>query len=259
MGVASKAGQGSRFHVRLPVTPEAEVVTGPEASTLEVVGLAEGEPEWRILVVEDDAENRRLLTSLLVGTGFQVREAEHGEQALAHFDAWRPHFIWLDMRMPVMDGYEAARRLRALPGGERVKIVALTASAFHEQRAKILASGCDDMVHKPYQLRQIFDAMAQQLGVRYRLEEAGEASVSEPIEVTAEAVAALPKDLREMLHRAALSLSREEIESALLAIRDHDPDLAEGLGALARDFRFDRILKLAHEEAEAENNKEVEP
>jgi CheY-like chemotaxis protein len=85
----------------------------------------------------------------------------NGEEAIALFEQWQPHFIWMDMRMPVMDGYEATRKIRALPCGEAVKIVALTASAFKEQRKSILQAGCDDVVLKPFQAHELFDAMAE--------------------------------------------------------------------------------------------------
>ena len=78
------------------------------------------------------------------------------------------------MRMPVMDGYAATREIRALPGGDAVKIVAVTASAFEEQREEILASGCDDLVRKPFREHKIFEAMARLLDVEYVYELAGE-------------------------------------------------------------------------------------
>ena len=116
--VESEAGQGSLFRVTIPMQP-AESGGGPsETPAAEVVGLQAGQPEWRILVVDDNVENRLLLTHLLERTGFTVREAEDGQQALAMFEDWRPHLIWMDMRMPVMDGYAASRAIRALPGGE---------------------------------------------------------------------------------------------------------------------------------------------
>ena len=76
---------------------------------------------WRVLVVEDNTENRKLLTEMLQQVGFEVREAKNGKEGVAQFEQWRPHFIWMDMRMPVMDGYEATARIRQFPGGEKRK------------------------------------------------------------------------------------------------------------------------------------------
>jgi len=102
-----------------------------------VVGLAVGQPEWRILIVEDGEDNRRLLRQLLEPLGFAVREAENGEEGVALWQDWRPHLIWMDMRMPVLDGYAAARQIKDQDDSEATRIVALTASAFEEDRDKV--------------------------------------------------------------------------------------------------------------------------
>jgi CheY-like chemotaxis protein len=244
IGVESTPGKGTLFRVELPVAlvERAETV-GIETIHPTVLRLEPGQPAWRILAVEDNPENRLLLTSLLRQVGFETAEAENGEKALSLFKQWQPHFIWMDMLMPVMDGFEVTHRIRALPGGDSVKIVALTASAFKEQRKSILESGCDEVVHKPYQTHEIFDVMAKQLGVRYLYEEIGKPA-GNPAEVSAEALAALPEALRDELREAAIGLSNEDFEAALVPVRDLDPTLAERLAALAREFRFDRILEL---------------
>lgn len=241
----SQLGRGSLFRIDLPVALAACAETsGIEAAGPAVLGLAPEEPAWRILVVEDNLENRQLLSSLLGQAGFETRQAENGAEAIALFEQWQPHFIWMEMRMPVMDGYEASRRIRALPGGNEVKIIALTASAFKEQRKNVLEAGCDDVLHKPYQIHEIYETMVKHLGVRYRYDEPVEEVIIEAADVTVEAVAALPEALRQALWQAALSLSNEAFEAALTPLRGHDPALAEGLAAMAREFQFDRIQAL---------------
>jgi CheY-like chemotaxis protein/anti-sigma regulatory factor (Ser/Thr protein kinase) len=245
IGIDSTLDKGSLFRVELPVAlAEPETTTEAGATRPEVLGLEPAQPTWRILVVEDNPDNRLLLTSLLCDVGFEIGEAENGEQAVARFEEWRPHFIWMDMRMPVLDGYLATRRIRALPGGDKVKIVALTASAFKDQRTNILESGCDDVLHKPFQAHEIFDVMAEQLGVRYRYGEPAEESAEDQVEVNIEAITALPWELRERIRVAAVSLSSEEFDAALGSVRELNTDLADGLTALAREFRFDLIQEL---------------
>ncbi|MCU7921326.1 MAG: response regulator [Candidatus Thiodiazotropha sp. (ex Dulcina madagascariensis)] len=146
--------------------------------------------------------------------------------------------------MPVMDGYQATSKIRSLPGGDTVKIVAITASAYKEQRKSILEAGCDEVVHKPFLAHEIFDALAKQLGVRYRYEESAVEAPTEWVEIGAEAVSTLPKELLETLRVTALSLSNEDFDAALAPVRDFDPTLAERLAVLAREFHFDRILEL---------------
>ena len=161
IGLASSPGTGSRFHVELPVgkAEEADVRTAA-IDRGRVTGLVPGQPEYRILIVEDQVENWLLLQRMLEDVGFRVRVAEDGALGVEAFEAWRPHFIWMDIRMPVMDGLEATRRIRALDGGRDVRIAALTASAFEEEREEVLAVGMDDFVRKPYRPAEVFDCMA---------------------------------------------------------------------------------------------------
>jgi signal transduction histidine kinase/CheY-like chemotaxis protein len=167
--VESTPNKGSLFHFEIPAEATDEAPT--TQTEQRVVGLATNEPEWRILVVEDEADNRLLLRSLLEAVGFSVREAVNGEEAIQQFQDWQPQLIWMDMRMPVMDGYEATRHIRQLPDGKQVKILALTASAYQEQEQRILAAGCEAVLHKPYNETEIFSAMAEHLGLHYIYEE----------------------------------------------------------------------------------------
>jgi signal transduction histidine kinase/ligand-binding sensor domain-containing protein/CheY-like chemotaxis protein len=168
--VESTPDKGSLFRFEIPAEA-SEVVLPFEETRQRVVSLTTDEPEWRILIVDDVDDNRLLLKSLLESVGFSVHEAVNGEEGIQQFKDWQPHLIWMDMRMPVMDGYEATRRIRALPEGKAVNILALTASAFKEQEEKILAVGCDAVLHKPYREQDIFTAMAEQLNLHYIYEE----------------------------------------------------------------------------------------
>ena len=121
IGVTSDLGRGSRFWIELPVEPvSASEVAGQQSEGGEVLGLAPGQPDWRILIVEDQPENSLLLGRLLEDAGFRVQIAENGVRGIERFRDWRPHFIWMDQRMPVMGGQAATRRIRALPGGQEV-------------------------------------------------------------------------------------------------------------------------------------------
>ena len=171
LSLHSEPPQGCVFTLRLSLPESA---AEPAQQPLgRVLGLAEGQDPVRVLVVDDQADNRELVRQLLAGAGFDVRSAQDGLQAVRIFESWAPHFIWMDMRMPVLDGYAATRRIRGLPGGAQVKIVALTASAFEEDRQAILDAGCDDMVRKPLEQEGLFGLMAKLLGLRYRRSEVG--------------------------------------------------------------------------------------
>jgi signal transduction histidine kinase/ActR/RegA family two-component response regulator len=181
IGVESTPGRGSTFRVEVPVAPVADSdLSAAAIARGRVLSLEPGQPEHRILVVEDQMENWLLLQRLLEGVGFQVRVAENGAAGVEVFQAWRPDFIWMDVRMPVMDGLEATRRIRALEGGREVKIVALTASVFGEERANVLGAGMTDFIRKPYRAEEIFDCLARHLGVRFVYDEMPSASAAGP-------------------------------------------------------------------------------
>ena len=109
-----------------------------------------------------------VLQRLLENAGFQVRVAENGETGVEELRKWHPQFIWMDLRMPIMDGIETTKRIRVLDGGKDVRIVAVTASGHESHRSEVLAAGVDDYVRKPYRPEMIFDCMRRHLGVRYR-------------------------------------------------------------------------------------------
>jgi signal transduction histidine kinase/CheY-like chemotaxis protein len=241
--VESTLGKGSRFSVELPVerVQESEVMT-PVPEEERIIGLEPGTPEYRILVVEDERENWLLLERLLQNAGFRVRVAEDGAQGIDLFGTWRPHFIWMDLRMPVMDGVEAARRIRALDGGRDVKIAAVTASVFADQRSEVLAAGLDDLVRKPYRPSEIFDCMARHLGVRYRLSKAAPAGESSAV-LRPEELASLPDELRAELQDAVITLNMERIARVIERVRQRDAALGAMLARCAERFAYTVILK----------------
>ena len=214
-----------------------------------VIGLAPTDKTWRILVADDNRENLLLLKSLLEEVGFFVVEAKNGQEAVEAFKKESPDFIWMDMRMPVMDGYEAVRQIRGLPGGDTVKIIAITASALSEQRSDILAAGCDDMVIKPFQAHEIFEAMGRFLDIEYIYEpesEAAPARVRE-LELNAPMLAVLPDELLQELRQATLALNREAALEVIARIADHAPEVATGLKELVDNYQMAELQDLLGE------------
>ena len=168
--VTSRLGEGSLFRFELPAERADEAAARAEGRPRRVKRLAGGQPTYRVLVADDTDGSRLLLAELLRKVGFEVREARDGREAVALFTDWRPHLVWMDMRMPTMDGCEATRRIKASPGGEETAVLALTASTFGNERKRALAAGCREFVRKPFRESEIFEAMARQLGVRYLYE-----------------------------------------------------------------------------------------
>jgi PAS domain S-box-containing protein len=169
--VSSTVGEGTIFKFDLKVTLAQAGEVQTAASTRQAIALAPNQPTYRILVVDDRGESRQLLLHLLSRLGIEVREAENGQEAVALWDSWQPHLILMDMRMPVMDGYEATKQIKSHLKGQATVIIALTASAFEEDRTMILSAGCDDFVRKPFQEEVLLEKIATHLGVRYVYEE----------------------------------------------------------------------------------------
>ncbi|WP_295992828.1 ATP-binding protein [Rugamonas sp.] len=231
--LASAPGQGSVFRLRLPLVAVDAADVAATPARPRVLRLAPGQPAWRVLVVEDQAENALLIERLLDGAGFVVEVARDGEDGVEAFARWRPHFIWMDRRMPRVDGIEACRRIRALPGGAQVKIVGLTASIMPEERGELLRAGMDDIVSKPYREDAIFSCMARLLGLSYLYQEQPAAGAGNAAEAQAALarLAALPLALRGALRQALFDL--DDVALAALAAHIGRDDAALG-AALAQ-------------------------
>ncbi len=180
ISVESQTGKGSLFRVKLPLNEADEVdikrLSGERHGA--VAGIAPQQSSRKILIAEDQQDNQILLSRLMTDLGLEVKVAQNGKECIQIFEDWKPDLIWMDQRMPIMDGDEATQQIRALPGGGEVKIVAVTASALKEQEATLRASGMDDYVSKPYHFEEIYHCLEKQLGLTYiYAEEANEPEI----------------------------------------------------------------------------------
>lgn len=178
--VISTLGIGSIFKFNILVEPANVCEIQLPKLERRVIGLEPGQLTYRILVVEDKWANRQLLVNLLVSIGFEVKEATNGEEAIALAETWSPHLIWMDIRMPVMDGYGATKAIKANLAPAPV-IIALTANAFEEERLIALSIGCDDFVRKPFQENAILEKMAEHLGMKYIYDELSHEDQTAPV------------------------------------------------------------------------------
>ena len=245
--VKSRLGEGSSFSFILPVTlagaDEIDVCREP----YRVIGLAGGQPLFRLLVVEDDDDNRNLLVKLLEIFGFDVKEALNGREAVEINEKWRPHLIWMDMRMPVMDGYEATRRIKELKNRDMPKIIALTASSFEENRRQILANGCDDFVRKPFREHEIFGMLSKHLQVKF-IHENETKEIINTVSISGEemqvAVETLPELLKDELKTVAETIDYAGALELLHRIERENESLAKALTEIIHEYRFDFLLEL---------------
>ncbi len=244
--VFSQLGKGSSFQFTIEFElAQPEEIPQPEPRQ-RVIGLAPGQPEFRILIVEDRPDNRYLLTKLLESVGFTVATATNGKEGVEKWQTWRPHLIWMDMNMPVMDGFTATRTIKSLPGGKETKIIALSASVFEEEKNKVLASGCDDYACKPLIEEVVFAKMAEHLGVEYIYAQHA-AELPPPAEefvLTKEALQVMPPQWIQQLEQAATALKKKQVFKLIEQIPPQHDRLKQALAEMADTYQYDAIVEL---------------
>lgn len=211
-----------------------------------VIGIEPGQEEIRILVADDKEANRKLLVKLLAGVGFTVESASNGLEAIELYKTWRPDLILMDMIMPVLDGFEAIRRIRLLPEGKKVIIFAVTASVFEEDKQNILESGADEFIKKPFKEHEIFEKIAARLEVKFLFQSpiSGKEKPETLQPVTLKMVEEIPGKLRAEIREAIINGDIELMEEKISGLRAHDPEMAVSLLSLVKKFNFDRLYQL---------------
>jgi PAS domain S-box-containing protein len=249
ISVKSRPGKGSTFTVMVPVQIMDKPDHPKQRRSERFVGLAKDQPECRVLVVDDNYISRFLLSELLQQVGIKVGQAEDGRRAVEAFKRWKPDLIFMDIRMPVMDGKAATRAIKATPRGRKTPIIAVTAHAFDDERKAILAAGCDDFISKPFDENELFNKLARHLNLQliYTDEEteALDAPLTHLRQLTPERIEAIPSELIMALQNAAILLDMEATKSVIEKIRRHDRDMANALSRVLETFHFDKIIEVA--------------
>ena len=255
----SELGVGSSFTLEIPIEGSDEISSIEALPQRRVVGLEDGQQTYRILAVDDKEVNRQLLVKYLQPLGFEIREAKDGNEAIEIWDAWDPHLVFMDMRMPVMDGYEATRHIKSTTKGQATVIVALTASALEEDREVILSEGCDAYIRKPFTEIELFEVLSKHLGVRFVYGEAlsepsgfeGDLTDGSLSEVQRKAITkrlrSLSPELLSDLEEAAIRGSLHRIEATISKISEEDLQLGETLRELAQWYNHEEIISLIHQ------------
>jgi signal transduction histidine kinase/DNA-binding response OmpR family regulator len=251
---SSEVDKGSTFRFSALVEPASAAAVRTVRPSHRVVGLKPDQPTYRLLTVDDKKVNRKLLVKILAPLGFEVREATNGREAIEIWESWSPHLIWMDMRMPVMDGYQATRRIKSTTKGQATVIVAVTASALEEDRTIILSEGCDGYIRKPFHEEDIFAALSKHLGVQFLYkkvepirDEAGDRATESGLGSTdslelVQAVAVQTADWRLRTQQAAILGDVGLLLLLVDEIKEAHPTLAEAVAGLARNFEHEQII-----------------
>ncbi|MDM8526857.1 response regulator [Anaerolineales bacterium HSG24] len=260
MGIVTPPPQGGpgstfTFDIGVKVVEHDDIVEKNQSR--QVVALEANQPEYRILVVDDKWTNRQFLIHLLEPFGFFLKEARNGQEAIEIWEEWHPHLIWMDIRMPIMDGYEATRQIKArmeeTSHNPRTVIIALTAGVLKEDKSSVIEAGCDDIVYKPFQEANVFELMDKHIGVKYIYQKENASTsrtytdLSDPAYIRSR-MSTLPPDLLATLEQVVVRIDMELIAETIEKVSEHDHVLAKQLTKLADDFEYEKILSLIRTE-----------
>ena len=243
--VTSQLGKGSCFRLMVPLELPAAVAKSRKLKTRSVVGLQPDTGQIRVLVVDDTDDNRTLLRVLLEPLGFEVMEACNGAEAIEIFERNSPQLILMDMLMPVMDGYEAVRRLRSTEAGRAAIIIAVTTLAFDNSRELVLASGVDECVSKPFQSDELIEMLGNRLGLSYIYSCAPDALPAQS--GSRDSVSALPEDIIRGMRQAVAEGDVAKLTALIAKVEKVDAQAALALRALADQYDYGKLSKWLQE------------
>ena len=253
ISVSSNAGKGSIFAFDIEISLAEKSEIPQNQIKRRVIALAPQQPKYRILIVDDVKESRLVLVKLLTEIGFTVAEAANGNEAIAIWSSWQPNLILMDMRMPIMDGYEATKIIRDRENiDSHTIIIALTANAFEEQRAAMMDAGCNDFINKPFREEILLEKLNQYLGLEYIYQSNDQTSqlnqkTTQEILLSGDLLPLLsqmsPQWLAEV-YNAAAQCSDDLILQLIEQIPPENSLLKICLIDLANNFLFEKIMEL---------------
>ncbi|MGK7903601.1 MAG: response regulator [Hormoscilla sp.] len=241
--VSSAVGKGSTFafNVKVTIVEKATVkITQPWGKIIDIYP----KHHYRILIVDNQRDNRQLLIKLLAPLGFDLLEGKDGEEAIAFCRSFVPHLIFMDLRMPVMNGEVACQQIKSQANAP--KIIAVTASVLTEEHRSVLSAGFDDLIGKPFRMEEIYTALEKHLGIKYVYEEASPTARSTEattIKLTPEMMKSFPSEWRSEFHQAVMEGDLEAMFMQIEKIGEHRA-IAATLEELAKKFQFKQLLEL---------------
>ena len=251
IGVKSEYQKGTTFYFEIPAEIYKSEIAPSPASTDRIIGVTEDQPCLKLLIAEDNDENRLLLKKILTPLGFEIIEAVNGREAVDMSARLKPDLIWMDIRMPVISGLEATKIIKA--NQPEIRIVAITAHALEEERNEILKAGCDGFIRKPYLDLEIFSALSKHLGVRYKYEDNEKPDKKTEIRITPETLKTLPVELINEFREALELLDRKRCMEIIGRIGAVDQNIGERIKRLAEKMRFNELLAAVDEASEKRN------
>jgi signal transduction histidine kinase/CheY-like chemotaxis protein len=244
--IESQIGTGSKFSVYIPlITSEREDLSTITNKFASVISIASGQPHKRILVVEDQIENWLLLQRIHENVGIQVKIAENGLQGVELFQEWQPHLIWMDVRMPVLDGFEATKKIRGLEKGQEVKIIGVSAHVFKDEIKNVMSVGMDSFIKKPYQFYEIYQRLNEQLGIVFEFDTID--NLADQKQLTVDMLKKAEKSDLVKLKTAIKNLNEHQIEDVINHVLGTDLELGQILMYYTKNLKYTEIYHFLNE------------
>jgi CheY-like chemotaxis protein len=246
--VSSTPGKGSCFTVRLKVqeAEKSEIHNGTPIHY--VTGLKSGIPEVKILIVDDQEENRMVLKEFLESVGIRTEYAINGKKAVEMAEKWNPSLIFMDLRMPVMDGHEASKKIKEADFGKDIPIIALTASILELDQKKVYGEGMVGFLRKPFKDYDLYGILEEHLGQIFNYEEPSKPSEKDTGKMegtlTAEDISRIPLGLIQRMKRATINAHFDQLLSLIDETSQYSPKTADRLRTLAEKFQYDALIDL---------------
>jgi signal transduction histidine kinase/CheY-like chemotaxis protein len=244
LDVRSRVGHGSCFTCLVTIPIDTYPPLTARDNHEPISGIVTPHVSPKILVVDDVETNRTMVRLLLGPVGFEVFEAENGAEAVRSIERVRPDAVLMDMRMPVMDGYEATAAIRKLPSGTTLPIIAVTASAFDGDEEEIRAIGVDGYIRKPFSPEELFDTLGHLLSLRYRRRSPARPETTSSPEETApprQEDAPLSAALVAKMLAAIEDGDMETLRVLLNQAEDAAPDTTARLRSLSEQYDYDGL------------------
>lgn len=250
--VLSEAGTRTLFRLEVKARQASGEEMKPVLAPRRVLALRSDQPTYRILLADDKEENRQFLRALLQSAGFTTREAVNGRDAVNAFEEWRPHLVLMDLRMPVMDGYEAIRLIKGTESGKATPIIAVSASVFYEDREQARQTGADDFLAKPYKQDDLFQKLGEWLHAEYDYAEQDVAKVAKgdgaaPPSLASDSLSKLSRETLEKMRKAAAGGYQDDLLVLIDQLATQDSRLSAELRDLALAFDYEKLIELTTE------------
>ena len=243
--VETKLGIGSTFKFHILAKPSNRVLESIPLKQHNVVGIDHTNDPFRVLVVDDRLENREVLRELLTPIGFEVLESENGLEAVESFESFKPDAILMDMRMSVMDGYEATRMIREKENGSSVLIIGITASVFKDDLIKVKEAGADEVINKPFKFEELFNLLALIPNLKY-IYDLDDTNDSTSIDHTSleETIKNLSDDVFNKMKTAIVQGNMVQLRKIAKTFENDSPEFTKEIISLARNYDYEKLYSL---------------